>query len=445
MALQHSAGSLGTLGNYDLLEKVGEGSMGTVYRAAHWVTKEIVAVKVMPSHVARKPLLLKRFEQEFRLANRVQHPNVVRVLEYNGQEREPYLVMEFVEGASLGERLERQGRMAEEEALRLVLQVGEGLQHAHEVGLLHRDVKPDNILVTTDGVAKLTDLGLGKQVDATAELTRTGAGLGTPNFMPPEQFRDAKHADIRCDVYSLAATLYQMITGELPFGQGDPVRIMTRKLNNELTPIRQLAPEVSAQTEAAILRAMDPDPHRRTATCRAFLADLQGCGPMTPPPPQTEPAGANQDTVPADQLPRPTLMSSGAVRRRDMDTRLNDWTAQRSRPTAPGARPSPEPASPGREPQREAGVTSWRIPLSQPPQDAAARQGTGLSTERFLTSRLPNDEEPGGPPSAAPRQVPPPHAHQPGRGTDSWKTGLLIGVAGMAAVLLGQVLFALLR
>jgi hypothetical protein len=118
MALQPPAASLGTLGNYDLLEKVGEGSMGTVFRAMHWTTKDIVAIKVMPSHVARKPLLLKRFELEFRIANRVHHPNVVRVLEYSGQGPEPFLVMEFVEGASLGERLEAQGRLSEEEALR---------------------------------------------------------------------------------------------------------------------------------------------------------------------------------------------------------------------------------------------------------------------------------------------------------------------------------------
>src|SRR5262245_39672782 len=122
MALKEPATTLGTLGNYDLLDKLGEGSMGTVYKACHWTTREVVAIKVMPSNIARKPMLLKRFEQEFRIASRVDHPNVVRVLEYNGQGVEPYLVMEFVDGVSLGDRLERERRLSEREATRLIVQ-----------------------------------------------------------------------------------------------------------------------------------------------------------------------------------------------------------------------------------------------------------------------------------------------------------------------------------
>ncbi len=432
MALQPPAASLGTLGNYDLLEKVGEGSMGTVYRAMHWTTKEIVAIKVMPSHVARKPLLLKRFELEFRIANRVHHPNVVRVLEYSGQGPEPFLVMEFVEGASLGERLEAQGRLTEEEALRLTIQVGEGLRCAHDLGLLHRDVKPDNILVTREGNAKLADLGLGKEVDSDGELTRTGAGLGTPNFMAPEQFRNAKHADARCDVYSLAATLYQMLTAELPFGVGDPVRIMMRKLNGELKPVRQVVAEVSARTEAALLRAMDPDPQRRTPTCREFLDDLLGRRviPASDPPP-----GANG-----------SVSSSGLVRRRDMETRLGEWMAAkgnglRQQPALGPANPAQAPAE--RPAPKPAAVPSWRVPVTQPPegQGGAPPRSRGLSTERFR-GRTPTD--------GVPRQKTPPPSDVRQSSiptlawfTERWKLLLLFAGTGLAALIVGLIWFLL--
>jgi eukaryotic-like serine/threonine-protein kinase len=460
MALEHSAASLGTLGNYDLLEKVGEGSMGTVYKASHWVTKEIVAVKVMPSHVARKPLLLKRFEQEFRIANRLSHPNVVRVLEYSGQGQEPYLVMEFVDGVSLGERLEREGRMAEEDAVRLIVQVGEGLHHAHGVGLLHRDVKPDNVLVTGDGTAKLTDLGLGKELDAVAELTRTGSGLGTPNFMAPEQFRNAKNADARCDVYSLAATLYQMVTGELPFGQGDPVRIMMRKLNGELTPIRELAPHVSERTEQAILRAMDAEPERRTATCRDFIDDLLGRAPETGGPVRKL-TQSSIDT--ATDVSAPPTEDAETVRRAQIEARLGEWTSGRAgwrsngsalparaagqpRPTAAEARP-PQAAPPAVPPG--APVPSWHIPLSPPapvPQQQAppaAPAGSPLAvplvSARFL-ARASAEPAPLARPSAASE---PPGAPRSGWLAENWKTALVIAATGVASAILSRLLFLL--
>src|SRR4051795_6968990 len=196
-----------SVGNYDLLEKIAEGGMGAIYRGRHRQTGQIVAVKIMPPHMASKPVLLKRFEQEFRAASRLDHPNIVRALDYGDDGSMPYLVMEFVDGESLGAKLDREGRMPEADAIRLVVQVAQGLHRAHKQGLIHRDVKPDNILVTADGQAKLADLGLVKTADADLNLTKTGRGLGTPHFMAPEQFRDAKNADPRCDVYSLGATL----------------------------------------------------------------------------------------------------------------------------------------------------------------------------------------------------------------------------------------------
>src|SRR5262245_55846911 len=260
-------------GSYDLVEKIAEGGMGAIYKARHRETGQIVAIKIMPRHMASNRVLLRRFEQEFRAASLLDHPNIVRGIDFGSVNEMPYLVMEYVEGESLGARLEREGRMPVNEAIRLIVQVAQGLHRAHKQGLIHRDVKPDNILVTTDGTAKLADLGLVKTSEGDLNLTKTGRGLGTPHFMAPEQFRDAKNADPRCDVYSLGATLYMMVTGELPFRSNGPLDAWMKKINNELVPPRQLVKDIPERTEWAILRAMHHDKTNRPASCREFVED----------------------------------------------------------------------------------------------------------------------------------------------------------------------------
>ncbi len=142
---------LNSIGNYDLLEKIAEGGMGAIYKGRHRETGLVVAIKIMPAHMASNPILLKRFEQEFRAASRLDHPNIVRALDYSDTGTTPYLVMEFVDGESLGQRLERVGKIPATEAIRIIAQVAQGLHRAHKQGLIHRDVKPDNILLTQDG------------------------------------------------------------------------------------------------------------------------------------------------------------------------------------------------------------------------------------------------------------------------------------------------------
>jgi serine/threonine protein kinase len=276
MGLDTTKPALQSVGSYDLLEKIAEGGMGAIYRGRHRESGEVVAIKIMPSHTAGNPVLLKRFEQEFRAASRLDHPNIVRALDYGDTGQSPYLVMEFVEGESLGQKLEREGRMAEADAIRIIAQVAQGLHRAHKQNLVHRDVKPDNILGRADGVAKLADLGLVKETDTDLNLTKTGRGLGTPHFMAPEQFRNAKNADIRCDIYSLGATLYQMVTGELPFRSNGPLDAWMKKIQNDLTTPRKLVPALTERVEWAILRAMSADPNQRPRTCREFVEDLVG-------------------------------------------------------------------------------------------------------------------------------------------------------------------------
>lgn len=280
------------VGDYDIIAKIAEGGMGAVYKARHQSTGEIVAVKVLPPATAKNPVLLKCFEQEYKVAVALDHPHVVRAIEFCGVGTSPFLVMEFVDGESLGAKIEREGALPEELAIRLIAQVCQGLHRAHKQKLVHRDVKPDNILITHEGTAKLTDLGLVKELDNEMNLTKTGRGLGTPNYMAPEQFRDAKNADVRCDVYSLGATLYTLVTGGVPFGKVGPLECWLRKQRNELPSAREVNPAVSERVDWAIMRAMSGDPDKRPSSCKEFVEDLTGTS-LKPPTPDSAKAASD--------------------------------------------------------------------------------------------------------------------------------------------------------
>jgi serine/threonine protein kinase len=265
-----------TIGKYQILAKLGESSMNKVYKAFDPDRNTTVAIKVLASHLVRDNVLRQRFEQEYRATSKLSHPHIVQVLEFGWEGAAPYFVMELVDGEDLWSRIERQGRLPEAEAVAIIMQVAEGLHEAHKHGILHRDIKPDNILLTKDGQAKLTDLGLSKDLDEDLELTRPNKGLGTPNFIAVEQFGDAMNATIRCDIYSLGATLYMALTGQLPFAGANLTAIMTMKLNNDLVSPRKLVPNLSEHLEWAIRRATQADPGRRFATCPEFIAALKG-------------------------------------------------------------------------------------------------------------------------------------------------------------------------
>jgi serine/threonine protein kinase len=274
MAVTASTTGPRTVGKYELLEKIASGGMSSVYRARHQETGEVVAVKMLPPEFAENEVLLQRLRQEFQAQSTVQHPHLVRALEFGWEGQAAYLVMEYVEGEDLLQRIERDGPLPEAEAVRIIGQVVEALHAAHTYGIIHRDVKPENILLTADGQAKLADLGLAKDLEGSLELTRTGKGLGTPNFIAPEQFSDAKHAGILCDVYSAAATLYMALTGELPFPARAMSGVLKKKFNNELVPPCHLVPGLSARVDWAVRRALRANPAERHASCREFGSAL---------------------------------------------------------------------------------------------------------------------------------------------------------------------------
>lgn len=264
------------IGRYEVLEKLGKAGVGSVFKALDPLTGVIVAIKVIKPEWTENPKLQKRFQQEFKAASTLDHPNLVRALAYNHDGSLAYLVMEYVDGESLGDRIEREGRLPELVAIRIMTQIAQALHYAHGRQIIHRDVKPDNILLRTDGHAKLTDFGLVKDMGEDQDLTRPATGLGSPHFMPPEQYADAKNASVRCDIYSLAATLYMAVTGRLPFHGCGSLTALTQKLKGDVIPPRHLVPTLSEQTDRAIRRAMSPDPSQRPDSCLEFVKDLVG-------------------------------------------------------------------------------------------------------------------------------------------------------------------------
>jgi serine/threonine protein kinase len=261
------------MGLYELREVVGKGGMGTVYRSICPRSGRTVAVKVMAPDTTSNPVLLRRFQQEYAAASRLRHPHIVQGLDFGVEAGQPYLVMEFIEGVNLNQRIKQEGPLSESEALRLILQVADALHLAHQHRLVHRDVKPDNILVTRDGQAKLTDLGLIKDLDAGTPLTTPRGGLGTITYTAPEQFADARNADARCDVYGLAATLYFVLTGISPFTGRGQLSILQKKLKSEFVPPIRIVPSLRVAVNDAICKSLDASPASRPGSCRAF-ADM---------------------------------------------------------------------------------------------------------------------------------------------------------------------------
>src|SRR6516165_8352429 len=219
------------LGSYVLLERLGEGGMGHVFKARNWKLGQIVALKVLRKDRLADPQMVNRFQREIRLAGQLDHPNIVRALDAGEEGGAYFFVMEYVEGVDLAKRLKQQGPLPVDAACDYVRQAALGLQHAHERGLIHRDIKPANLLLTggtgpQPAIIKLLDLGLARlqrkgEADLTAVLTPVGAvTMGTPDYLAPEQAIDFHHVDIRADIYGLGCTLFYLLTGQPPFPGG---------------------------------------------------------------------------------------------------------------------------------------------------------------------------------------------------------------------------------
>ena len=261
---------------YELVELVGRGGMGAVYRAVQKGLQRTVAIKVLPADAAKDPAFAERFTREGRALARLDHPNIVDIYDSGVAGGLYYFVMEFVDGANLRQMV-RAGKVEPKQALSIVSQVCEALQYAHEEGIVHRDIKPENILVDRRGRVKIADFGLAKllgaaQTDVT--LTRTQQAMGTPHYMAPEQWEKPAEVDHRADIYALGVVFYELLTGELPLGRFAP-------------PSHKL--QVDVKVDEVVLKSLAKEPALRYQSASAVRTDVDRLAAAPPTPPATEP------------------------------------------------------------------------------------------------------------------------------------------------------------
>ncbi len=260
---------------FELIRKLGEGGMGATYLARQTSLDRLVALKVLRPQLSKNSNFTGRFKREAQLAGRLDHVNIVQAIDVGEAGGFHYLVMEYVEGQDLIGLMPENGGMAEAEALQIMAQIGHALQYAHEHGIIHRDVKPDNVLVTKDRVAKLCDFGLARQAEGDSSLTQTGTAMGTPHYISPEQARGESGVDIRSDIYSLGATLYRLVTGETPFSGTTAAVVMTKHLTEQVPWPQDVNPDVSDGCSQIIAKAMTKPPAGRYQLPVEMVEDLE--------------------------------------------------------------------------------------------------------------------------------------------------------------------------
>ena len=266
-----------SLGPYRILRRLGEGGMGSVYLAYHEGQKEQVALKVLADHLDSNPGFVTRFYREARSGGVLNHPNIVRGI---GVDKDPatgkhYLVMEFVDGISAHALLDKMGRLPVGDAVHIALDVARALEHAHSRNIVHRDIKPDNILIAKSGVAKLADFGLAKRTDEASHLTAARQGFGTSYYMPYEQALNARQADGRSDIYALGATLYHLLTGEVPFSGENHLEVVEKKGRGEFVPASLLNPAVPPALDQILEKMLAREPSDRYQTVSDLIVELE--------------------------------------------------------------------------------------------------------------------------------------------------------------------------
>jgi serine/threonine protein kinase/DNA-binding response OmpR family regulator len=245
------------IGNYEVLDRLGAGGMGTVYRARHRRMKRIVALKVLAKNLGRTPVFVQRFQREVETVARLSHPHIVMAFDADEAEAGHFLVMEFVNGRDLATEVQERGPMSVREAVNGVLQAARAMEYAHSRGIVHRDIKPANLLRDVSGVVKVADLGLarlsealGKSSEPAAGLTQAGGILGTADFMPPEQALDSTTIDHRADVYSLGCTLYYLLTKQVPYPGTTLMEILLKHRDAPIPALREARPDVPPAVDA---------------------------------------------------------------------------------------------------------------------------------------------------------------------------------------------------
>jgi serine/threonine protein kinase len=287
-----------TFGQYQLVEPISSGGMATIYNAYQPALDRIVAVKVLPEYLLTQAGFLERFKIEAQAIAKLDHPHILPVYDYGEAERTPYLVMKYVPGGTLKD-LMAQGPLDVRQAAQLLRQIAEALDHAHQQGVVHRDVKPSNVLLQDGRWALLMDFGLAKLLTSTASITASGSGVGTPDYMSPEQAQGLT-IDQRTDIYSLGIVLYQMLTGDVPFHAETPMAVMLKQIVETPSQPHLHNPSIRPAVDDVIMKAMAKSPAERYARA----ADLAGAYEMALDSGATLPAAMNVSTTTLSPAPK---------------------------------------------------------------------------------------------------------------------------------------------
>jgi serine/threonine protein kinase len=373
-----------TIGRYKVLERLGTGGMGSVYLCEHKVMRRRVAVKVLPTAKAEDPAALERFYREARAVAALDHPNLVRAFDIDQEDNLHFLVLEYVEGASLHELVKRSGPLDVLRACHYIRQAAVALQHAHEAGLVHRDIKPGNVLVDRSGTVKVFDLGLARFFnDEEDNLTQKYDEnvLGTADYLAPEQALDSHGVDIRADLYSLGATFYYTLTGRPPFAEGTVAQKLIWHQTRQPKPIRALRPEVPEAVVAIVDKMMAKEPAQRYQS-PAEVVEALAPWTQTPIPPPAE--AEMPQLCPAARGSGPEL-SAGSSGSSPAHKTWKVQTAPSSKPTTPaptGPRPPAPPSAvqpPGPAPTIK--IRAAPVPVAAPGADEGESPWEGLAAD----------------------------------------------------------------
>ena len=310
------------VGRYVILDRIGSGSMGRVYRAHHAMMDRVVALKIIAPEISSNERVVARFQREMKLVGRLDHPNVVRAFDADQINRVLYIVMEYVAGTSLGDRLKKNGPIPAAEMVDYAAQAALGLAHAHEQGIVHRDIKPTNILLNEDRRIKILDLGLGVLMEADSAATfatADGIAVGTVDYMSPEQ-ACGREVDGRSDLYGLGCSMYHLMSGKLPFPGDSPIERLGKRISGRHTPITEYLPDMPASFIRVLDKLLAHKPHERYATAAEAARALQSLiRPKTRPAslaqPVAAPGPALSDATPAaEPKPQPLPLPIVTVR-----------------------------------------------------------------------------------------------------------------------------------
>jgi serine/threonine-protein kinase len=306
-------------GRYELEELVGTGGMSSVFRAHDSQLERQVAIKILHQHYADDPEYLERFRREARAVARLTHPNIVTVIDRGDDDGRQFIVFEHVEGENLKELILRTGRLPVRRALELALATADGLAFAHEHGLVHRDVKPQNVLLSREGDVKVTDFGIARSLHVEHGVTQTGTVLGTGEYLAPEQ-ASGKPVSPATDVYSLGVVLWELLAGDVPFVGENFVAVALRHVNEAPPSLHERRSDVTPRLGAAVERALAKDPARRFPSMAAFAKELRACLAEVegdaPPPPEDDLAHTLVTPPPSGVAARPARRAPRARRRR---------------------------------------------------------------------------------------------------------------------------------